>query len=563
MVNHVFRPTARRALQAGSLATAVVASMLTALPGSAVAAPNPADVVLGLQTDPGHVGADGGRVRLHVSVRNAGGAEADGVTVKLRLPTGVTLGWGGEGPAGWTCDAAAAKCKWGDLAAGAVAEFDAWATLPPGTDGQQAPISATADTESRESSSTNNTGTATIAYVVKPDLAFTFLESDGGKISTYGGNGARGSVSARAVNEGTVPAPGARFTFQMPADAFAGASTPSDPSWQCDFSTSTWVCENDQEIPPGEAAQFNLYPYFPAGTAGDTRTVTGSVSTPAPERSLANNSGTTTFTYAVPPPGDLNVYGLNVVGTHELRANQEFEVSAFVFTEGGSPAEDVAVRISLPPTVEFLSADAGDPAWACRLEETTDRFAECTRDHWDIATDGLHMEVKLRALPGTPAGPLTFTATASAGTPESSAENNTASDTATYIAEGAVTGRVWIDLDRDGQRDADEPLAFDKITGLTVVPETGSLPWDWPGIYTNTVSGTYWGGRLKPGRYNVKVILPDGSGTQFTTPDVGDDATDSDIVSRVGDYYSYGLSALVEVRDGAETAVDVGILPQS
>jgi hypothetical protein len=562
MVNHVFRPTIRRALRTGSLATAVVASMLTALPGAAVAAPSPADVVLGLLTDPGEVGPDGGPVRLHVSVRNVGGAEANGVTVKLQLPAGATLGWG-EGLNGWNCDAAAAKCKWGDLAAGAASEFDVWATLPSGADGQKVTASATAATQSHESSATNNTGTATVEYVVKPDLAFSFIEWDGGEISTLGGNGSRGSVGAQAVNEGTATSPGARFTFQMPPDAFAGSWTQSDPAWKCDFSTSIWVCENDQEIRPGEAAQFNLYPYFPAGTAGDTRTVTGSVSTPATERSLANNSDTTTFTYAVPLPGDLNVYGLDVVATDELRANQEFEVSAYVWTEGGSPSEDVVVRLPLPPTVEFLSVDAGDPAWACRLEETTDRFVECTRDHWDIGTDGLNVRVKLRAQPGTPAGPLTFTATASAGTPESSTENNTASDTVTYIAEGAVTGRVWLDLDRDGQRDAGEPMAFDKIVGLSVVPETGSLPWDWQGIYTNTVSGTYWGGRLKPGRYTVKVILPNASTTQFTTPDLGDDATDSDIVSYVGGYYPYGLSALVEVRDGAETQVDVGILPQS
>ncbi|MFF5070061.1 SdrD B-like domain-containing protein [Micromonospora olivasterospora] len=271
----------------------------------------------------------------------------------------------------------------------------------------------------------------------------------------------------------------------------------------------------------------------------------------------------TTFTYAVPPPGDLNVSGLDVVATDELRANQESEVSAYVWTEGGSPAEDVVVRLPLPPTVDFLSVDAGDPAWACRLEETTDRFVERTRDYWDIGTPGLNVRVQLRAQPGTPAGPLTFTATASAGTPESSTENNTAPDTVTYVAEGAVAGHVWLDLDRDGQRDAGEPMALDKTIGLTVVPETGSLPWDWPGINTNTVRGTYWGGRLKPGRYTVKVLLPYGSTTQFTTSDLGDDASDSDIVSYVGGYYPYGLSALVEVHDGAEIQVDVGILPQS
>ncbi|MEU4680743.1 hypothetical protein [Micromonospora sp. NPDC023737] len=89
-----------------------------------------------------------------------------------------------------------------------------------------------------------------------------------------------------------------------------------------------------------------------------------------------------------------------MVATDELRANQEFEVSASVFAEGGSPAEDVAVRLPLPPTVEFLSVDAGGPAWAWRLKATTDRFVECTRDHWDIATDRLNLQVRLRPSAG-------------------------------------------------------------------------------------------------------------------------------------------------------------------
>ncbi|MCF0093323.1 SdrD B-like domain-containing protein [Micromonospora sp. MH99] len=562
MANHMFHPTVRRTLRTGALTTAVVASMLTALPaGAAAAPPRPADIVLGLLADPGEVAPAGGRVRLQVSVQNAGGTEATGLTVKLQMPAGVTLS-AGDALNGWTCDTATARCASGDLAARASTRFDLWATVPSGTDGQAVTVSATAATRSRESSTTNNSSAATIRYAAKPDLAFSFQkwETD---ISALGGNGGRASVGAWATNVGTVSAPGARFTFHMPPGAYAGPWTGSDPDWACDFSTSTWVCENDQEIRPGQTAYFNFYPYFPAGAVGDTRTVTGSVSTMATERTLDNNSDTVTFTYVQPQPGDLNVYGLDVVATEDLRANQEFEVSTSIGTEGGSPSEGVVIRLPLPPTVEFLSVDAGNPAWTCAVQGTGDRAVECSRAHWDIGTDLLSLQVRLRAQPGTPPGPLTFSVTASASTQESSTDNNSASDTVTYIAEGAVVGRVWLDVDGDGQRDAGEPLAFDKITGLTVVPETGSLPWDWQGIYTNTVTGTYWGGRLKPGRYAVKVILSDGSTTRFTTPDTGDDATDSDIVTYVGGYYPYGLSAQVEVRDGAETTVDVGILPQS
>nr|WP_146218350.1 DUF11 domain-containing protein [Micromonospora acroterricola] len=513
---------------------------------------------MGVTSDPGEVGPAGGRVRLTVSARNAGGAAATDTILKLSLPSGATLDVG-DSLGGWTCDAAAAKCKYGTLAAGTDTALVLGVTLPPATDGQKTTVTATASTQSREASTTNNTASANIEYVAKPDLAFSF-EFASGEISYLGGNGGRGSVQARATNIGTTPAPGARFTFQMPPDAFAGAWT-TDPAWNCDFSTSTWVCENDREIAPGGMAYLNFYPYFPAGTVGDTRTVTASVSTSAPERSLANNSGTTTFTYVVPPPGDLELYGVDVVAREELRANEEFELSVVVNLMGGTPSENTAVRVPLPATVEPTSLDPGDANWTCRLNDAADdRFVECTRPYWDIGTSNSQLLLKLKANAGTPDGPLTFTATASASTPEVSLENNTATDSVTYVPQGIITGHAWIDTDRDGQRDADEPNAYGKVGKIEFVLEGTEPSWDVPMGYINDRDGTYFT-RLKPGRYVANVYLQDGVPYSFTTPDVGDNATDSDIVGSTGGYYNRGWSAVVEVKDAAETHVDIGLAP--
>jgi hypothetical protein len=557
MVNQNLRTTTVRTLQAGTLATAVVASLLT-LPGGAVAAPAPADVVLGLSADPGQVGPPGGRVRLTVSARNAGGADAAETGVKFDLPAGATLDFG-DYLNGWTCDAAKLRCKYATLAAGTAADFVVNVGLPAGTDGQKTTVTATASTQSRESSTMNNTASATIEYVAKPDLAFSF-ENSSNEISYLGGNGARVMSQARATNIGTTSAPGARFTFQMPPDAFAGSWTTADPSWNCDFSTSTWVCENDQEIPPGGSAYFGFYPYFPAGTVGDTRTVTGSVSTSATERSLTNNSGTTTFTYAVPPPGDIELYGAGVVGRVEVRAGEEFELAVFLGVRGGTPMEDVAVRVPLPPTVEPTSLDPGDPNWSCRFDDAVDgRFVECDRSFWDIGTADSMLSLKLKANVGTPDGPLTFTAYASAATPEASLENNTATGTVTYLAEGVMTGHAWLDTDRDGQRDPDEPAAYGSVGKIEFVLDGTTPSWDVPWGNINE-QGTYFT-RLKPGRYVAKVYLMNGLPYVFTTPDVGDDATDSDIVGSTGGYYNRGWSAVVEVKDAGETSVDIGLAP--
>lgn len=552
---------ARHGRRAATTFLALIALLVAVPPAAANASPTRADVVVGLTTDPAEIGPAGGQVRLAVSVSNPGGAEAEDTTMKIELPDGATLSFG-DLLDGWSCDAAKLKCRYGTLAAGTRTDFVLGVTLPPGEHDQTATIRAIATTLTNESSTTNNTSAATVRYYAQPDLAFSF-DPEVAEISHLGGMGSRALIQARAVNIGTVAAPGLRFTFQPPAGAWIDTATFNSDGWDCDFSTSTWVCSDDREIAPDSGNYLNLDVRFPAGTVGDTRTLTGSASTAATERSLANNTGTAQVRYVVPPPGDVELYGLSVVGRDEVRANEEFEVAISLWTNGGSPSENVAVRVPLPVTVEPTSLDPGDPNWTCRFNQEPDnRFVECNRPFYDIATDPSQLRLKLKARPGTPDGQLTFTATASASTPESTLDNNTASDEVTYVAEGRVTGQVWIDLDRDGQRDADEPKAVEKIASVEFVSETGSTPWDQRYADKNDFGGYYYK-RIKPGRYTVVAHLPSGSTIQFTTPDVGEDATDSDIITSISDYWDpRGMSAVVEVPDGGETAVDIGLLPQ-
>jgi hypothetical protein len=73
MPNHNLRTRTFQTLQVTSLAAA---ALLIVLPGVATAAPNPADIALGLTADPNYVAAAGGRVSLTVSARNVGGTNA-------------------------------------------------------------------------------------------------------------------------------------------------------------------------------------------------------------------------------------------------------------------------------------------------------------------------------------------------------------------------------------------------------------------------------------------------------------------------------------------------------
>jgi hypothetical protein len=220
----------------------------------------------------------------------------------------------------------------------------------------------------------------------------------------------------------------------------------------------------------------------------------------------------------------------------------------------------VTVRVPLTATVEPVSLDPDFPGWTCAV---VDRAVECTRaEPYDIIQLYNRLRLQLRARPGTPDGPLTFTATASTSSPEVTADNNAGQGSTIYVAEGLLSGRAWHDLDRDGQREVGEPHAYGEIGKIELVLEgTESNSWDTPRAYPNDRDGTYFA-RLTPGRYVVYVYLRTASTVDFTAPDVGDDATDSDVVTSTRDYWNpIGLSATVEVRDGAEPVVDVGLVP--
>jgi hypothetical protein len=64
---------------------------------------------------------------------------------------------------------------------------------------------------------------------------------------------------------------------------------------------------------------------------------------------------------------------------------------------------------------------------------------------------------------------------------------------------------------------------------------------------------------LAPGRYFVRVSVS--SILDFTVPDSGDGATDSDVARTAGGYEVTAESAVIDVVDGRYTVVDIGLVP--
>lgn len=148
---------------------------------------------------------------------------------------------------------------------------------------------------------------------------------------------------------------------------------------------------------------------------------------------------------------------------------------------------------------------------------------------------------------------LTVTSEATTTSRELSTANNTGQAGVTLVAPGTIRGMVWVDADRDGQRG---PGDLPAGAGSRVFTEDGSeifdVPVDAEGHYSLAV---------KPNRYYVEAsISVYGSIWGFATPNVGDEATDSDVVLVFADEFgAIAESHVFEVTSGSETIIDVGL----
>jgi hypothetical protein len=136
-------------------------------------------------------------------------------------------------------------------------------------------------------------------------------------------------------------------------------------------------------------------------------------------------------------------------------------------------------------------ADSGQRVWDCVKPRFEAEQLEFVSPIQLVATVGA----------GTPEGTLTFTATVRTDSLEPTTDNNTLQATATYQAQGFISGRVWLDQDRDGQRDADEPPVAnggDGVRALRLMKEGLVYPaWDTPVADVGS-DGTYTS-RWRPG----------------------------------------------------------------
>ena len=253
---------------------------------------------------------------------------------------------------------------------------------------------------------------------------------------------------------------------------------------------------------------------------------------------------------ARPRRADLAITAM-VAGPSQVLVGEIVGIGITVANLGTRVADMVTVYVTLPPTLQPpspgglgfpWSCDAVAPGWRCVLHEPL--------APGQVADE---LQVHGKVVGGAPGDVLTVTAEATTTSRELSTANNSGQAGVTVIERGTIRGTVWVDVDRDGQR---EPGDYPAGAGIRAFTEDGDeifeAPVDRDGHYSLVV---------KPNRYYVEASISTFGGVWgFTTPNVGDEATDSDVVVVFADEFGTNAESHVfEVTSGSETIIDVGL----
>ncbi|OCQ90549.1 hypothetical protein BCD64_28195 [Nostoc sp. MBR 210] len=156
----------------------------------------------------------------------------------------------------------------------------------------------------------------------------------------------------------------------------------------------------------------------------------------------------------------------------------------------------------------------------------------------------------LDVLKVTPASLVnTATITAPTGFTDTNPNNNTATDTNTIVTPSTVKvgDRVWYDVDGDGVQDTGES----GVSGVTVklFNQAGSQI----GTTTTDANGLYQFNVNANSTYSVQFVQPTGF-DGFTTANVGNDASDSDVIN------ANGTTAQFSVGTTDNLTIDAGLI---
>ncbi|SBT50510.1 SdrD B-like domain-containing protein [Micromonospora auratinigra] len=223
---------------------------------------------------------------------------------------------------------------------------------------------------------------------------------------------------------------------------------------------------------------------------------------------------------------------------------------------GNGDSGPVTVTVSIPAGLRTDTPYAGS-GWNCTVTGATSY--SCAYPQL-LAGQRTRLTVPFVVAGATPGTTVPITATIAPDRRESNTGNNTGSVTVAISGTCVVRGTVWQDLDRDGQRDADEPAAGpDTVLQVILNARQGQAVGG--GYATVAADGTWSVTARTELLYDVRIEVTGQYGR--TVADVGDDATDSDLVTVYQTSPTVLLgSAEFIAHDGGEYVVDGGLVTQ-
>jgi uncharacterized repeat protein (TIGR01451 family) len=289
-------------------AAGLVAAVLVVPAGDAAAAPRRADLTVTAVAEPATVSTAGGRSVLRVDVRNDGNAPAADARVLVTLPAGAGLAVDSASFDEWTCDVSQPRllrCGRSALAASTAAETLTFpVAVAPGRDGDRLTFAAVVATATSESTTRNNTATATVrrATPVPPDLSVALTAVPAEVVV-----GDRVELRVRVRNVGAGSATGAYVNVPL-ADGLDFVSPSGTDGWDCNFGTDletgirSWGCAYyGGAIAPGDSAlPLHLFATLTSGTSGSTLSFSATARDLEGEPVLGNNVATTTVAVVEP-----------------------------------------------------------------------------------------------------------------------------------------------------------------------------------------------------------------------------------------------------------------------
>jgi uncharacterized repeat protein (TIGR01451 family) len=435
-------------------------------------------------------------------VTNAGPSDATGVVVTDDLPDGlqitsatstigtVSLPSSAQDTTGANPDDMTVSI--GNLATGATATVTVNATVLPGTRANLSNVASvtTADAGMNETNTANNSATEPTTVNSEVDLVITKTDSTDPVIA---GNAL--SYTLTVTNNGPSTANNVTVTDVLPSGVTFTSTSASQGSAANGSGTVTGSLGT---IAPGASATVTINVNVNEATRG-TLSNTASVTSTETDSNTANNSATqpTTVNASV----DLAITKVDDIDP--ITPNSTLTYTMVVTNNGPSQATGVVVNDTLPTGLTFVSATS--------TVGTATNAGNVITGNIGTLNSGASATITVTAtVDSTASGQLVNTATVSGTETDSNQSNNSATQNTDIAIPGSISGRVYIDVNRNGVFDSGDtgfPGGVEiTLTGTDVGNASVSRT-----ETTDATTGEYTFSNVMPGTYTLTQTQPAGA----------------------------------------------------